>query len=226
MTCTSGGGCGGLGHPAAAPQLYPRAQDTQGASPSNSRLLKPPGSPQPAAKRLPLSMLGSAGTTWPVADDLRGVGPAPGILSLPQPPGRGPHDLFSPGGGVAIIWSPQTTVSVPTLTHAHLSSSLLPHVCVLSCLSRVQLFAIPCTVARQAPLSMGFSRQEYWSGLPSPPPGDLPKPMSLMSPALAGGFFTTSATWEALLHAQSPTHTPSSMSRPSPFSPAAWSLAG
>ena len=167
-----------------------------------------------------------AGTTWPVADDLRGVGPAPGILSLPQPPGRGPHDLFSPGGGVAIIWSPQTTVSAPTLTHAHLSSSLLPHVCVLSCLSRVQLFAIPCTVARQAPLSVGFSRQEYWSGLPCPPPGDLPEPMSLMSPALAGGFFTTSATWEALLHAQSPTHTPSSMSRPSPFSPAAWSLAG
>ena len=53
----------------------------------------------------------------------------------------------------------------------------------------------------QAPLSMGFSRQEYWSGLPRPPPGDLPdpgiKPVSLMSPALAGGFFTTSAIWEA-----------------------------
>ena len=53
-----------------------------------------------------------------------------------------------------------------------------------------------------APLSMGFSRQEYWSGLPCPPPGDLPdpeiEPVSLMSPALAGGFFTTSATWEAL----------------------------
>ena len=51
-------------------------------------------------------------------------------------------------------------------------------------------------------MSMGFSRQEYWSGLPRPLPGDLPdseiKPQSLMSPALAGGFFTTSATWEAL----------------------------
>ena len=50
---------------------------------------------------------------------------------------------------------------------------------------------------------MGFSRQEYWSGLPCPPPGDLPNPrkelLSLRSPALAGGFFTTSATWEALL---------------------------
>ena len=48
---------------------------------------------------------------------------------------------------------------------------------------------------------MGFSRQEYWSGLPCPPPGDLPnpgtEPTSLMSPALAGGFFTTSSTWEA-----------------------------
>ena len=55
-------------------------------------------------------------------------------------------------------------------------------------------------VARQA-LSMGFSRQEYWNGLPCPPPGDLPdlgiEPGSLLSSALAGGFFTTSATWEA-----------------------------
>ena len=49
---------------------------------------------------------------------------------------------------------------------------------------------------------MGFSRQEYWSGLPCPPPGDLPhprtEPTSLMSPALAGGFFIINATWEAL----------------------------
>ena len=61
----------------------------------------------------------------------------------------------------------------------------------------------PWTVAHQAPLSMGFSRQEYWSGLPLPSPGDLPdpkiEPTSLKSSALAGGFFTTSATWEALL---------------------------
>ena len=57
------------------------------------------------------------------------------------------------------------------------------------------------TVALQTPLSVGFSRQEYWSGLLFPIPGDLPdpgmEPKSPVSPALAGGFFTTSATWEA-----------------------------
>ena len=75
------------------------------------------------------------------------------------------------------------------------------HVCRLSHFSCVRLFATPWTVAHQAPLSMGFSRQEYWSGLLCPPPGDLPDPEikleSLMSPALASGFFTTSTTWEA-----------------------------
>ena len=59
----------------------------------------------------------------------------------------------------------------------------------------------PWTVAQQAPLSMGFSRQEYWGGLPFPSPGDLPnpgiEPTSLTSPALAGRFFMTSAPWEA-----------------------------
>ena len=62
-------------------------------------------------------------------------------------------------------------------------------------------FLTPWTVARQAPLSMGFPRQEYWSGLPFPSPGDLSnpgvKPEVLISPALAGRFFTTGATWEA-----------------------------
>ena len=62
-------------------------------------------------------------------------------------------------------------------------------------LSHVQLSVIPWTVAHQAPLSMEFSRQEYWSGLPLPAPGDLPDPgikrVSLVSPALTGGFFTT-----------------------------------
>ena len=60
-------------------------------------------------------------------------------------------------------------------------------------------FVTPWTVAHQAPLSIGFPRQEYWSGLPFPSPGDLPnpkiEPVSLMSPALAGGFLITSATF-------------------------------
>ena len=74
--------------------------------------------------------------------------------------------------------------------------------CVLSCFSRVRLFTTLWTIAHKAPLSMGFSRQEYWSELPFPPPGDLPnpgiEPGSFMSPSLAGGFFTISAAWEAL----------------------------
>ena len=58
-------------------------------------------------------------------------------------------------------------------------------------LSCGQLFAIPRTVARQAPLSMGFPRPEYWSGLPFSSPGDLPhQGFEPESPALAGGFFT------------------------------------
>ena len=69
------------------------------------------------------------------------------------------------------------------------------HECMLNCLSHVQLFVTPWTVARQAPLSMGFSRQEYWSGLPCSPPQDLPdpgiEPVFLPSPALPGRFFTT-----------------------------------
>ena len=59
-------------------------------------------------------------------------------------------------------------------------------------LSHVRHFAVPWTVARQAPLLVGFPRQEYWSGLPLPTPGDLPDPgIKHMSPALVGGFFTT-----------------------------------
>ena len=76
-----------------------------------------------------------------------------------------------------------------------LSSACLLH---FSC---VQSFVTLWTVAHQAPLAMGFSRQEYWNGLSLPTAGDLPnpgiKPTSLTSSELAGGFFTTSTTWEA-----------------------------
>ena len=72
---------------------------------------------------------------------------------------------------------------------------------MLSRFSHVLLFATLWIIAHQVPLSMGFSRQEYWSGLPRRPPGDLPhdpgiEPSSLVSLASAGRFFTTRATWD------------------------------
>ena len=77
-----------------------------------------------------------------------------------------------------------------------------PLSCMLSRFSHIQLFATLWTAAHQAPLSMGFSRHEYWSELPFLPPRDLPNPgielESLMSPEVAGRFFTTSTTWETL----------------------------
>ena len=82
--------------------------------------------------------------------------------------------------------------------------------CMLSCFSHVLLFMTLRTAARQAPLSMGFSRQEYWSWLPFPTPGDLPhlgtEPMSHVSPALQAdslplglGVYTAGATFNSLL---------------------------
>ena len=69
--------------------------------------------------------------------------------------------------------------------HNWYSEHLWLSTCLLSCFSHVWLFVTPWTVAHQAPLSMEFSRQEYWSGLPCPPPGDLPDPgIESLSPAL------------------------------------------
>ena len=74
---------------------------------------------------------------------------------------------------------------------------------ILSYLSRIWCLVTLQTVAHQASRPTGFSRQEYWSGLPCPPPGDLPnpgiEPSSIVSSALVGRFFITSTTWEALL---------------------------
>ena len=79
-------------------------------------------------------------------------------------------------------------------THAKWVTSDSVRSCVLS---RVWLFMAPWSISHQAPLSMEFSRQEYWSGLSSPPPGDLPdlgiKPAPIAFPALAGEFFIPSA---------------------------------
>ena len=75
----------------------------------------------------------------------------------------------------------------------------------------IKPFVTLCAAAHQVSLFMGFSRQEYWNALPFPTPGDLPDSeiefTSLRSPALAGGFFTTSSPWEAYTHTHMRTHT-------------------
>ena len=116
--------------------------------------------------------------------------------ALPCPP---PEDLPDPGiepaSPVSCIVSGFFTTELPEKPIDGMKMKV-------KSLSHVRLFATPWTVAHQAPRSMGFSRQESWSALPSPPPGDLPypriKPAPLASPALAGGVFTTSATRESL----------------------------
>ena len=114
------------------------------------------------------------------------------LLSAEPMASRNPSQILSPESlGLAppphARWYTFLSNSVRVSVHA-------------SCLSCVQLFVTPWSVARQAPLSLGFFRQEYWSGLLCPPPGNIPDPgilpTSLTSPALAGGFFTASATWQ------------------------------
>ena len=90
-----------------------------------------------------------------------------------------------------------TTTTAYTIESLKLAADL----CALSRFSCVQLFAILWTITHQAPPSLELSRQEYWNWLPCPPSGVLLDPgfkSKSLSPALAGGFFTTSATWEAL----------------------------
>ena len=112
-------------------------------------------------------------------------------------------ELFGPSG---LSLEEQTflsliTASAPSLGPGQGHRQLSGHACMPSCFSRVRLFATLWTIACQAPLSMGVSRHEYWSGLPCPLSGDLLdpgiEPATLPSLALAGRFFTTRATWEA-----------------------------
>ena len=104
---------------------------------------------------------------------------------------------------LAVIFFIQVWCENPRLRSPDLEAlATILYFCVRAKLLQLsRLFATLGTIACQALLSIGFSRQEYWSELPCPPPGDLPdtgiKPVSLMSLALAGGFFTTSAIWEA-----------------------------
>ena len=99
-----------------------------------------------------------------------------------------------PGGSLAVVRGLSSYAANGILVPAPSALQLL------SRFSHVRLLATLWTVACQAPLSMGFSMQEFCSGLPWPPAGDLPdpgiEPASLTSPALIGKFFTISATWE------------------------------
>ena len=104
--------------------------------------------------------------------------------------------LFASDGLPAVLDCDNKT---PSLTWWHDVFSI--YTCVLSHFSCVQLFDTLRTVDLGAPLSMEFSRQGYWSGLPYPPPRDLANPgIKPTSSALAGRFFTTSTTWEAPLN--------------------------
>ena len=105
-------------------------------------------------------------------------------------------------GRTGVFWSVVTKSQIQLSDWTELILGILsPYVYVLNHLSHAQLFVILWTVAWQAPLSMEFSRQEYWGGLPFPTPVDLPnpgiEPAFLTSPALARGFFTSSTTSEA-----------------------------
>ena len=96
--------------------------------------------------------------------------------------------------GAVTVLGPQLQF-IPVLSSVFtqdITMHLITRVCACSVVCHVQLFVIPWTVVCQIPLSMEFCRQEYWSGLPFPPPGDLPNPRTEpVSPALADGFFTT-----------------------------------
>ena len=107
--------------------------------------------------------------------------------------------------------------------------------CMFSHFNRAQLFATLWTVSCQAPLSMGFRRQEYWSGLPFPSPGDLPdpgiKPTSLIfciGRQVFFFFFTTSANWEVLFNPESESKTESEVTQSCPTlcNPTDYSLPG
>ena len=119
-----------------------------------------------------------------IAADLRKDASSGGMAS----PARTINNMT--GTSLAVQW---LRLCISTAEGSGLIPSSICHVCMLSHFSRVRLCAILWTTACQAPLSMGFSRQEYWSGLPFPP-GDLSnpwiKPTSLMSPALAGDSFS------------------------------------
>ena len=110
------------------------------------------------------------------------LSPTPFLLRLSVPPWASAPPCWCESASVAVVSGSEESGLTACPGH-----SLAKYVCMLSC---VQLFATPWTVAHQIPLSVEFSRQEYWSGFPFPSPGDLPytgiKPVSPVPPALAG----------------------------------------
>ena len=126
--------------------------------------------------------------------------PSTSFMTFPPFLGRaGVTELGKMTGQIRLVagWRHSSSASLTSTWASACPSSMCCSRC--SCvhgrsLSCVPLFATPWTVACQAPLSMGFPRQEYWRRLACPPPGDLPDPgIKLTSPALAGGFFTSCA---------------------------------
>ena len=121
----------------------------------------------------------------------------PGSIPAPQPANLKFHIYFMLSQGKKFLWS-----HLPVFQN-HPTSLVSQCVCA-QLLNHARLIGASWTLACQAPLPMEFSRQEHWSGVPFPTPRDLPdpgiEPTSLVSPALAGGFFTTSTTWEACLY--------------------------
>ena len=112
----------------------------------------------------------------------------PGSIPAPQPANLKFHIYFMLSQGKKFLWS-----HLPVFQN-HPTSLVSQCVCA-QLLNHARLIGASWTLACQAPLPMEFSRQEHWSGVPFPTPRDLPdpgiEPTSLVSPALAGGFFTT-----------------------------------
>ena len=112
------------------------------------------------------------------------------VVKTPRSQCRGPG--FDPWSGNEVLHAATKTQCSQVNKYLAIMRKPIERAQLLSC---VWFFATQWTIACQAPLFMEFSRQEYWSGLPCPPPGDLLdsgiKPVSPPSPALAGGFFTT-----------------------------------
>ena len=126
--------------------------------------------------------------------ELQETGFNPGVGKIPWRQAWQPTPVFLPGEshGQRSLVAPIQRVRRDCSDLARKHNFFLLRVCSVASVVSNSNSVIPCTVAHRSPLSVGFSQQEYWSGLPFPSPGDLPDPgIKLMSPALADGFFTT-----------------------------------